>query len=92
MTTTENVHSHHSAIDAHVGTPNAAAWNAGRRRRWLIPALAIGGAIAAVLVISGLVSPAVLIYGGLLAGCGLMHLFGHGGHGSHGGGTPPAAR
>ena len=68
--------------DAHPAT--------GRRPRWLIPAVAIVGVIAAVLLVSGLVSPWLLIYGGALAGCGLMHLFGHGGHGGHGGGTPPA--
>lgn len=63
--------------------------------RWLLPA-AVAGVVVVVLLVSGVLSPTFLLYGGLLAGCGLMHLFGHGGHGGHGGrgsggGAPPAA-
>ena len=67
--------------------------------RWLVPAAVVGVVVVALLV-SGVLSPAFLLYGGLLAGCGLMHLFGHGGHGGHGGqgsdgdsgdGAPPSA-
>ena len=52
--------------------------------RWLVPA-AVAGVVVVALIVSGVVSPTFLLYGGLLAGCGLMHLFGHGGHGGHGG-------
>lgn len=58
------------------------------RPRWLVPAL-VAGAVIAVLLISGVLSPSFLLYGGLLAGCGLMHLFGHGGHGGYDGGSSP---
>ena len=82
-------HEMHTQHEQTHGAPEAAA---GQRRRWLIPALAIGGAIAAVLVISGLVSASLLVYAALFGGMFLMHAGGHGGHGGHGGGTPPAPR
>jgi len=64
----------------------------GRWLRWLLPALAIAGAVAAVLVVSGVVAPSLLIYAAVIGGSGLMHVFGHGGHGGHEGGSPPAKR
>lgn len=66
--------------EAHVDQRTAA----GTRRRWLIPALAVVGIVAAALLVTGLVAPSLLLYAGILAGCGLMHLFGHGAHGGHG--------
>jgi len=64
----------------------------GRRSPWLLPALAIAGAVATVLVVSGVVAPNLLIWAAVIGGCGLMHVFGHGGHGGHEGGSPPAKR
>lgn len=55
------------------------------RPRWLLPAL-VGGAVVVVLVVFGVLSPSVVLYGGLLGGMVLMHAGGHGGHGGHGGG------
>lgn len=53
--------------------------------RWTVPA-ALGGLVVLGLLAAGILPPAVLLYGGLIAGCGLMHVFmGHGGHGGHAG-------
>ena len=52
---------------------------------WVVPA-AVGTVIIVALLAAGRLSPAFLLYGGVLAGCALMHVFGrHGGHGAHGG-------
>lgn len=56
---------------------------ASSRPRWLLPALAIGG-IAAVLVLAGVVSLGTVFSVGLVGGMLVMHLGGHG-HGGHGG-------
>ena len=77
MTAQQREHSHQHALPAVTGMP------ARRRPAWLIPVLGVAGAAAVALALSGLVSPTLLIYAGVLAGCGLMHLFGHGGHGGH---------
>lgn len=53
------------------------------RPRWLVPAL-IGVPLVGALLAFGVISPMVLLYAGLIGGCALMHLFGHGGHGGHG--------
>jgi hypothetical protein len=50
------------------------------RPRWLIPAL-VGGAVVGALVVFGVLSPSVVLYGGLIGGMVLMHAGGHGGHG-----------
>jgi hypothetical protein len=49
------------------------------RPRWLVPAVIIA-LIAGGLVITGTLPPTVILYAGLLGGCALMHLFGHGKH------------
>ena len=54
------------------------------RPRWLLPALAIGG-VAAILVLAGVVSFGTVFSVGLVGGMLVMHLGGHGGHGGHGG-------
>lgn len=54
------------------------------RPRWLLPALA-GGAVLGALVVLGVLPPSVVLYGGLLGGMVLMHVGGHGGHGDGGG-------
>ena len=64
---------------------DAAGSVTGHRPRWLFPALAMGGAVAGLAVLAGVISPALAVYGALFAGCGLMHLFGHGSHGAHNG-------
>lgn len=66
-----------------IDTPSQAA---GRPRpRWLVPA-AVAGLVIAGLVVTGVLSPLVVLYGGLAGGCLLMHLVGgHGGHGGQGG-------
>lgn len=56
------------------------------RPRWLLPALA-GGLVVAVLVAYGVLSPSVVLYGGLFGGMLVMHVGGHGNHGGHGVGT-----
>ena len=53
------------------------------RPRWLLPALAIGG-VAAILVLAGVVSFGTVFSVGLVGGMLVMHLGGHG-HGGHGG-------
>ena len=66
--------------------PHNDAGSANRhRRRWLFPALVVAGAVAALDVLAGVVSPALAVYGALIVGCVLMHLFGHGSHGAHNG-------
>ncbi len=63
-----------------------------RRPRWLVPA-GVAGLIVGGLVVTGVLSPAVVLYGGLAGGCLLMHLVGgHGGHGGHGGGSSGGTR
>ena len=72
-------HAHdQSTQSAHTATGSA-------RPRWLLPAL-VGGAVVGALVVFGVLSPSVVLYGGLLGGMVLMHAGGHGGHGGHGGG------
>ena len=56
------------------------------RPRWLVPAL-VGGVVVGSLVVFGVLSPSVVLYGGLIGGMFLMHAGGHGGHGGHGGGA-----
>ena len=93
---TAHVHDHRPtdlSPDPPAPTPgiDTPAQAAGRRRpRWLVPA-AIAGLVIGGLVAAGVLSPLVVLYGGLAGGCLLMHLVGgHGGHGGHGGGpTPP---
>ena len=78
MTAThDEIHADHHQMSADSGS------SVSHRPRWLVPALAVGVTIAVALAISGVVAPGALLYVGLLAGCGLMHLFGHGGHGGH---------
>jgi len=73
--------------------PMPAARAAGSTRpRWLLPALA-GGIAVAALVVYGILPPSAVLYGGLFGGMLLMHRGGHGGHGGgghggHGGATP----
>jgi hypothetical protein len=54
------------------------------RPRWLMPAI-VGGILVGALVVLGVLSPSVVLYGGLMGGMVLMHVGGHGGHGAHGG-------
>lgn len=71
---------HHPSAPAEApGVGQRPAWS-----RWLVPA-AVAGVVVVVLLVSGVLSPTFLLYGGLLAGYSLMHLFGHGGHGGHSG-------
>ena len=51
--------------------------------RWLWPAL-IGIPLVGALLVFGVISPSILLYAGLIGGCALMHVFGHGGHGGQG--------
>ena len=51
--------------------------------RWLFPAL-IGIPLVGALLVFGVISPTILLYVGLIGGCALMHVFGHGGHGAGG--------
>lgn len=53
------------------------------RPRWLLPGLAAGLVVAA-LVVAGVVSLSTVLYFGLFGGMILMHAGGHGGHGGHG--------
>jgi hypothetical protein len=69
----------HAAAGADGGATMSAV-----RPRWLLPGLLIAIA-AGGLVIAGVLSPSVVLYGGLFGGMILMHLGGHGGHGGHGG-------
>ena len=75
--THEQTHACHDG--AHSDLRNAP----GSRPRWLIPVLAAAGLTAVALVLLGVVSLPFAIYAGALAACGLMHVFGHGGHGDH---------
>lgn len=51
------------------------------RRPWfLVGALSV--AVVGLLVASGILSPTLALYGGLIATCGLMHLLGHARRGS----------
>jgi hypothetical protein len=52
------------------------------RPRWLVPALAVGLA-AAALVVGGVISLSSVLYFGFFGGMILMHFGGHGGHGGH---------
>ena len=52
--------------------------------RWLMPAV-LGGIVVGALVIFGVLSLSVVLYGGLMGGMVLMHVGGHGGHGGHAG-------
>ena len=51
--------------------------------RWLWPAL-VGIPLVGALLVFGVISPTILVYAGLIGGCALMHVFGHGGHGGSG--------
>lgn len=68
------------------GQPIRAEWSTSASRPWwMMPAL------AAVLVVGGLVAAGILslstvLYVGLFGGMMLMHVGGHGMHGGHGGG------
>lgn len=53
------------------------------RPRWLLPGLAAGFIVSA-LVVAGVLSLSTVLYVGLFGGMLLMHLGGHGGHGGHG--------
>ena len=72
------------AHDHSTQAPSVATGSA--RPRWLVPAL-VGGVVVGALVVFGVLSPSVVLYGGLIGGMLLMHTGGHGGHGGHGGGT-----
>ncbi len=56
--------------------------------RWLLPALAVGIVVAA-LVVGGVVSLSTVLYAGLFGAMILMHAGGHGGHGGHVGHAGP---
>lgn len=74
-------------------TGRSATGTAVGRPRWLVPGLAVGLVVAALLA-AGVVSLSTVLYVGLFGGMILMHVGGHGGHGSHaghGGGTTPEA-
>ncbi len=64
------------------------------RPRWLLPAIAVAAAAAALLYL-GVLTPSSLLTIGLFGGMIGMHLFGHGSHAGHGGheahGGNPAA-
>lgn len=62
-------------------TQAAPAATGSARPRWLLPAL-VGGIVVGALVVFGVLSPSVVLYGGLIGGMLLMHAGGHGGHGS----------
>ena len=50
---------------------------------WLWPAL-IGIPLVGALLVFGVITPTILLYAGLIGGCALMHVFGHGSHGGAG--------
>lgn len=82
---TGETHVHHE-------TRPPALSGARQRPRWLVPVLGGAATLAVLLVVFGVLSASALVYLAVIAGCGLMHVFGHGGHGGHGGGNPPAER
>ena len=55
------------------------------RPRWLVPGLLVV-IVAVGLVVAGVLSVSAVIYAAVFGGMILMHVGGHGGHGSHGGG------
>lgn len=67
----------HSAGAAPATTRSARPW-------WVLPAL-IAAVVVGSLVVLGILSPSVVLYGGLIGGMLLMHTGGHGGHGVPGG-------
>lgn len=69
---------------AHDHSTHAAPATTGSARpRWLVPALVV--VVVGSLVVFGVLSPSVVLYGGLIGGMVLMHAGGHGAHGGHGG-------
>jgi hypothetical protein len=81
-------HAHDPASHADSHRPGSAAdvTTTAARPRWLLPGLAAGIIIGA-LVVGGVLSLSAVLYAGLFGGMLLMHLGGHGGHGGgHGGG------
>jgi hypothetical protein len=90
-------HAHDPAGHADTARPDAPAGTGAAtvlaRPRWLVPGLAVGLVVAALLV-AGVVSLSTVLYVGLFGGMILMHVGGHGGHGGHaghGGRTTPDA-
>jgi quinol-cytochrome oxidoreductase complex cytochrome b subunit len=65
-------------------TQEASAATGSTRPRWLVPAV-VGGIVVGALVVLGVLSASVVLYGGLMGGMLLMHVGGHGGHGAHAG-------
>lgn len=81
-------HAHDPAAHTDSGRPSPAARRrspATSRPRWLVPGLLVA-ALAAGLVLAGVLSLTTVIYAGLFGGMILMHVGGHGGHGGYGGG------
>lgn len=81
-------HSHDPAAHANGPRPGPVA---GRRTAptatrpwWLLPGLA-AGIIVGALVVLGALPFSTVVYAGLIGGMLLMHLGGHSGHGGHGG-------
>lgn len=71
------------AVDAAMDATNAGGTST--RPRWLVPGLAIGIVVAA-LVAAGVVSFSTALYAAMFGGMMLMHVGGHGMHGGHRGG------
>lgn len=80
--TTGETHVHHEARPS-------ALLGARERPRLLLPVLGGGVMLTILLVVFGVLSTSALLYLAVIGGCGLMHVFGHGGHGRS---NPPADR
>jgi hypothetical protein len=77
---TTHAHDPASHADSHRPGSAADATTAAARPRWLLPGLAAGIIIGA-LVVAEVLSLSTVLYAGLFGGMLLMHLGGHGGHG-----------
>ena len=62
-------------------THDATPTRRSKRPRWLIPVL-LASALAITLVLGGILPASVVLYAASMGGMLLMHLGGHGGHGS----------